>query len=122
MRELKVGNLQVRVRATPLALLYYKQEFKRDVLGDLASFQSAVQDKGGNKEIDLENLDMLKFLQLIWAMAKADDFGKGSFPSFQEWLSQMEYIDLADPELFVAALEEAADGFFRSAKGSIKKQ
>jgi hypothetical protein len=39
MREITVGGKQIRVRATPLALLFYKQEFRTDLIGDLISMQ-----------------------------------------------------------------------------------
>jgi len=128
MRELKIGDQTIRVRATPLALLFYKQEFKSDLLGDLLKMLQGmigIQYLLGNSDSsDLENIDFGKFdtvifLQLIWAMAKADAFGK-QFPSFVEWVSDMEAFDLADPSVVAAALEEATSGFFRSRRGGIK--
>lgn len=112
MRELQIGIQQVRVRATPLALLYYKQEFRTDLLGDLMKTQAVANDPS--------QLDSVAFLQLIWAMAKADAFGK-PFPSFVEWVGSLDTFDLSDQSVLVAALEEAASGFFRSGvKGAIK--
>ncbi|MEK5058648.1 hypothetical protein BK126_02955 [Paenibacillus sp. FSL H7-0326] len=113
MRELNIGDQIVRVRATPLALLYYKQEFKSDLMGDLTKLSSIADDP--------TKLDMLAILQMVWAMAKADSFGK-PFDSFEKWLSTFESIDLADPTLLVGAVEEATEGFFRSGvKGAISK-
>lgn len=106
MRELRTGDKTVRVRATPLALLYYRQEFKRDLLGDLVKMATV--------EKDPSQLDTIVLLQMVWAMAKADAYGQ-PFPSFQEWLAGLETIDLSDPGFLAAALEEAADGFFRGA-------
>ena len=62
MREITIGEKTIRVRATPLALLFYKQEFKSDLIGDLMSMQNMANDPS--------QFDALKFLQLIWAMAK----------------------------------------------------
>ena len=113
MKELTIGESQVRVRATPLALLYYKQEFKSDLLGDLVKMEAI--------KTDPSKLDSVALLQLIWAMAKADAHPK-QFPSFEEWLSNLTGFDLSDTTLLSAALEEAADGFFRGGKqGQIKK-
>lgn len=109
MRELNIGGKQVRVRATPLALLYYKQAFKADLLGDLIKIADAEQ--------DLSRIDTVVLLQLIWAMAKADGYGQ-PFPSFEEWLRGFETIDFS--EFLQAALEEAADGFLRRSKGQFK--
>ncbi|MDT2284961.1 hypothetical protein P7H17_00950 [Paenibacillus larvae] len=68
MREIMIGEQKVRVRATPLALLYYKQEFKSDLIGDMTKIENAIQDP--------TQFDTLFILQLIWAMAKADALGK----------------------------------------------
>lgn len=108
MRELNIGETKVRVRATPLALLFYKQEFKTDLLGDLVKLEAIRNDP--------TKLDAIAFLQLIWAMAKADSYGK-PFPSFTEWVSTLDSFDLTDPSFLIAALEEAAEGFFRGAGG-----
>lgn len=107
MRELTIGGKTVRVRATPLALLYYKQEFNDDLLGSIAKMQEL--------ENDASKLDGLSLLQMIWAMAKADAGFNAPFPPFEKWLSDLESFDLSDPNLLKAALEEAVDGFFRRA-------
>ena len=113
MKELNIGETKIRVRATPLALLYYKQEFKSDLLGDLVKMEAI--------KTDPSKLDSVALLQLIWAMAKADAH-PSQFPSFEGWLSGLTGFDLTDKDLLSAALEEAADGFFRRGKlGPIKK-
>ena len=106
MREITIGDKTIRVRATPLALLYYRQEFNADLIGDLISMQAMSSDPS--------QFDALKFLQLIWAMAKADD-AKG-FPSFEAWLADMESFDFADNDIMTAVIEEATDGFFRGGR------
>ena len=113
MREITIGSKKIRVRATPLALLYYKQAFKGDLLGDMTKMEEV--------EKDMSKLDTVQFLQMIWAMAKADNFGK-PFPAFEEWLAGLEDFDISDPAAVMAALEEAADGFFRQAKGKIQNK
>ena len=106
MREITIGEKTIRVRATPLALLFYKQEFNADLIGDLMSMQNMVNDPS--------QFDALKFLQLIWAMAKADE-AKG-FPSFEAWLSSLDSFDFADADIMTAVVEEATDGFFRGGR------
>jgi len=106
MREITIGDKTIRVRATPLALLYYRQEFKADLIGDLISMQEMASDPS--------QFDALKFLQLIWAMAKADD-AKG-FPSFEAWLADLESFDFADADIMTTVIEEATDGFFRGGR------
>lgn len=111
MRELKIGEQTVRVRATPLALLFYKQEFKSDLLGDLLKLEKIKDDPS--------QLDTVAILQLIWAMAKADAFGK-QFPSFVEWVGTLDSFDMSDQSILVGVMEEAANGFFRSGSAGIK--
>lgn len=106
MREITIGDKQLRVRATPLALLYYRQEFKADLIGDLISMQNMADDPS--------QFDAIKFLQLIWAMAKADN--AKDFPSFEMWLATLDAIDFADADTMAAVVEEATDGFFRGDK------
>lgn len=105
MREITIGEQKVRVRATPLALLFYKQEFKTDLLGDLIGMQEI--------ENDPSQLDSVMLLQLIWAMAKADSLGK-QFPSFYEWVGTLDSVDFTDQKFITDVMEEALEGFFRS--------
>lgn len=111
MREIFLGGKQIRLRATPLALLFYRQEFGTDLIGDFIGLQVL--------EEDMTQFDSLRFLQLIWAMNKADD-AKG-FPNFEGWLGQFEYIDFADQDLLLNVVEEATDGFFRGGEGEPAK-
>ena len=106
MREITIGEKIIRLRATPLALLFYKQEFNTDLIGDLISMQEMASDPS--------QFDALKFLQLIWAMNKADK--PEGFPSFEAWLSGMDSFDFADNDIMTAVVEEATDGFFRGGR------
>lgn len=106
MRELQFGEQVVRVRATPLALLFYKQEFGSDLLGDLIKLEQVAKDPS--------KLDSIAILQLVWAMAKADAGLTAKFPSFEMWVSELEVFDLTDQETINAIMQEAMDGFFRS--------
>ncbi|HAN09362.1 MAG TPA: hypothetical protein DCP90_01980 [Clostridiales bacterium] len=103
-RDLKIGDKEIRVRATPLTLLFYKQEFKSDFMGDMAKLEK-IKDS-------MVNLDTTLFLQMIWAMNKSDSYPQ-SFPNFMDWLGSFESIDLSDTALYEVTMEEAAAGFFR---------
>jgi len=105
MKEINISGKQIRVRATPLALLYYKQEFKTDLVGDMV--------KMGDIEKDPSRIDSVALMQITWAMAKADAGPGNTFPGFEQWLSELDYFDMSDPGLWQAVMEEAADGFFR---------
>ncbi|MNJ31310.1 hypothetical protein D3C77_259380 [compost metagenome] len=73
-------------------------------------------------EQDLSKLDTVMFLQLIWAMSKADSFGRGEFPSFLTWVSSLDSFDITDTKTLMDVMEEAADGFFRSRQRKLQGQ
>jgi hypothetical protein len=110
MREIKIGDKTVRVRASALALLFYKQEFKSDLLGDMVKMQGI--------ESDPSQLDLVSCLQLVWAMAKADSYGK-PFPGFEGWLAGFDSFDISDPSFLLEALGEASDGFLGGGKKQV---
>ena len=105
MRTIKIGGKEIGLKATPLALLYYRQEFKSDLIGDLLKMQAIADDPSA--------LDSVALLQIAWAMNKAAE-GKGkTFLHFESWLDQFEYVDFSDADTMTAIMDEAADGFFR---------
>lgn len=104
MRELKIGEKTIRVRATPLALLYYKQEFSGDLMRDVLKLSKMGE--------DFEAFDSIKFLQIVWAMAKANKFGQ-EFPSFETWLTEELNEEFDFIEAMTLVIEEAGHGFFR---------
>ncbi len=105
MRTISIGEKKIGIRATPLALLFYKQEFNTDLVGSLMKMQ--------NIQEDPTQFDSVIFLQIIWAMAKANEYGVRPFPPFFEWVSELESFDCADSELLETVMTEAAEGFFR---------
>lgn len=104
MKELTIGEKSVTVSAVPLALLYYKQAFGTDLVGDLVKMQGI--------ENDPSQFDAVIILQMVWAMAKADKGAGKQFPSFETWVSELKSFDLSDSGMMQAAMEEAANGFF----------
>ncbi len=108
MREITIAGKRVRIKASPLALLYYKQAFGTDLTGDMLRMR--------NLGKDLASFDACVVLQMLWAMAKAEvGPGKG-FPSFEQWLAELESVDFSDPVLAAGVMEEAQEGFFRGAR------
>lgn len=113
MRIVKLGTKEIELRATPLALLYYRQEFNADLMADFISLQSlARMDEG-----DFSGLDTVKILQLVYAMNKAAHMGK-SFPKFEPWLTNIEQLDFSDSRWMLGVIEEAQDGFLHSGKAA----
>jgi len=124
MREIKIGDKTLRLRGSALSLLHYQQEFGRDLLGDLvgmmagmAGFQALTN--GGEvdpSKLDFSRLDSVAILRLIWTLARTAVGVGGQFPSFARWLEEHEDIDIFDPELMTAVMEEATKIFFRRNK------
>ena len=113
MKIIKIGEKEIGLKATPLALLYYRQEFKSDLIGDLLKMQAIADDPSA--------LDSVALLQIAWAMNKAVE-GKGNaFPHFESWLEQFEYVDFSDADTLTAIMNEAADGFFRRGSRTANK-
>lgn len=146
MKIVKMGEKEIGLKATPLALLYYKQEFKTDLLGDLIKLAGNLAKSGGdliklaelveksNNEVDINDLnldaiatelDTVAILKLVWAMNKASEGPGRPFPNFESWLDGLEVFDLTDREFIGNVMSEAMDGFFRGAAaraGLAKKQ
>ncbi|WP_213997274.1 hypothetical protein [Tepidanaerobacter syntrophicus] len=114
MREIKIGDKTIGLKATPLALLFYKQEFGHDLAGDLIKLRN-IQDQP-------EDFDALLFLQIAWAMAKAANGLNKQFPTFINWLNELETFDISDTDTIQAIADEAVDGFFRAANKPQNKE
>lgn len=139
MRELKVGETGLPVTSTPVAQLFYRQEFgsdmTRDYLRVMSGFVSAFPEGKGKTILELAVLatkdfdagqvtledvaesgfDVLGVLQLVWAMAKAAQFPAQSWPPFADWLASLDGVDILDEDFLLAALEVAAEGLFPGA-------
>lgn len=138
MKTVKIGEKDINLRATPLGLFYYKQEFGTDLMGDLMKMcmglvgtgllelSDSINDKG---EIDITKIDLDKinpetialgldtvmFLKLIWTMAKTAEGPGKSFPGFEKWLDTLDGFNLMEPGFIGTVMTEAMDGFFRGA-------
>ncbi len=113
MRVVKLGEHEIELRATPLALLFYRQSFDRDLIADLMG----LQELQGVSEGDFSNFDSVLLLQIAYVMHRAAKL-ETNFPAFEQWLGKLESIDFADPEWATAIAQEAIDGFFRSSRAA----
>lgn len=123
MQEINIGDKTVRLRGSNLSLLYYQQEFGRDLIGDLTkmitSMVSAEALKIGRvdpEDMNLAAFDSVSLLRLIWTLARTAAGPTGNFPSFDVWLQENEELDLLNGELLQTVFEEAQRAFFRSPK------
>lgn len=130
MREIRSGDVILRIRASSLAIFFYKQEFKTDILKDISEIlqswmgneklaEAAQQDSSDDKLASQVNLlevipDGYKVMQITWAMNKAQNVAeKLQTPKFEDWVAGNQ--DISVLEIFQDVLEEAMQGFFRSA-------
>lgn len=111
MRKVKLGGKELELRASPLALLFYRQAFNKDLIADLAGLRSLQ----GLVEGDLSGLDSVLLLQIAYAMNRAARLEE-NFPNFEQWLDELENVDFGDATWLLAVMDEAIDGFFRSAR------
>jgi len=123
MREIHVGDKTVRLRGSNLSLLYYQQEFGRDLLGDLTGMITSVVGMDALKKgrVDPENMniaaiDSVAILRLIWTLARTAAGPTGNFPSFDVWLQENEELDFLNGELLQTVFAEAQRAFFRIQK------
>lgn len=114
MRTIKIGEKEIGLKATPLALVYYKQAFNSDLVGDLVKMQKL--------EKDPSKLDSVFLLQLTWAMAKAHEGVGKKFPDFMKWVADLESFDFTDDGVLNAIIGEATDGFFRQGNRNATKR
>ncbi|WP_064214166.1 hypothetical protein [Anoxybacillus flavithermus] len=105
MRTMQIGEKQIGLKATPLALLYYKQAFNSDLIGDMMKMQSLADDPS--------TFDSVLLLQIAWAMAKAHEGVGKPFPDFTTWVAELDSFDFSDTTVMGAIMDEATDGFFR---------
>jgi hypothetical protein len=138
MQTVKMGEKEIGLKASPLALLYYKQEFKTDLLGDLIKLAGNLAKSGGDlirlaelaekssnevniNDLDLDaiaaELDTVAILKLVWAMNRASEGPGKAFPGFESWLEGLEVFDLTDQTFIGNVMKEAMDGFFRGGIG-----
>ena len=113
MRTTNIGGKEVQLRANPLALLFYKQAFDRDLVADIIKLQSLQSLQDG----DFSSLDTVTLFQIAYAMNKATK-PADVFPKFEEWLAQFETVGFDDPQWIIDVVEEAVDGFFRPGKSA----
>jgi hypothetical protein len=104
MRTIKVGEQEIGLKASPLALLFYKQAFDTDLVGDLVKMKDIADDPS--------KIDSVFLLQLTWAMAKANQGVGKKFPDFTNWVAGLESFDFTDEDVLNTIMDEAMDGFF----------
>lgn len=109
MREIVIGENTIGVNASALALLFYKQEFKSDLIKDFTKFSAGLNE-------DNTNYDGLQILTFLWALNKAHKLPEKQ-PSFEIWLQGIEF-DFSDEVAMQGVMAEIVNGYFRSKANS----
>lgn len=115
MKTVEINDKKIGLRASPMALLFYQQNFDSDLIADLAKFQEENMEKISNG--DFKSFNSIKLLQMAWAMNKAAKYPE-QFPTFEEWLNQFDSFQVTNAKFIMGIIKEATDGFFRSGKES----
>ena len=91
-------------KGSPLSLLFYRQAFGADLIGDLS-------------KIDEVSFDLLVLYQILWAMGKTAQFGAAEpFPDFETWLAGLDSgFDVKSKPFMEAFMGEVAHGFLGQA-------
>jgi len=116
VRTTNIGGKEIQLRANPLALLYYKQEFDRDLIADFIELKDLEAIQHG----DFSKFDMLAIFRFAYAMNRAAT-PKDAGPNFEQWLSELDSVGLDDPDWLLAVFDEAVEGFFRSGQSAPPK-
>ena len=90
-----IGDRPVKFKSTGATLLRYKLQFQRDMLTDLLRLEKAINN---NDELNVSNIDLELFYNLLWTYAKTAD--KTIDPPL-EWLDTFDEFPIFDiiPEL-----------------------
>ena len=81
MRIIKIGDKEIGLKGSPLALLYYQQDFKKDLIADLMSLQGLTEYREG----DYSALNSVMTPANLYVLNKAYNFGKNSLTLIDGW-------------------------------------
>lgn len=93
-RTIRVGGVEVKMRASALIPRLYRFRFGRDLIKDMSQLEKAykkavsVKDEEEKEEAQLTALDLTIFENVAWAMAKNADPDVPNDPD--EWLDNIE--------------------------------
>lgn len=110
MREINIGDKPMKIHGSPLTLLFYRQAFDCDILGEIIELEKLASDP--------TKINTVALMQMTWAMGKTAAFGKGDWPDFMTWLTRLEWFDFTNQDLIVALVEEAGRSLFRPTKAN----
>ena len=104
---IKIGDNEIKMKATAGTLMRYRNNFGKDFIKDLQALQKKLNEKLENGA-EFEALDLEMFEQIAWCMAKTAD---NNVPDIEHWLDNFDAFDIMTvlPEimnLLVANMEQ----------------
>jgi len=112
MRTVELGGRTFDIKAGPLSIFYFNDEFGSSILTDYAKiFGGKPEDEGQEFYESLAQFDWPSALRVTWALAKTAT--PKDFPPFPRWIGGFEYLNMGDSDFVLAVLEEATHGLFR---------
>ena len=86
-KTIKIGNNEIRMRASALIPRLYRNKFGRDVISDMRKLQTSVK-KAESGEEQLDIADLTIFENIAWLMCKHADPSVPDDPD--EWLDGID--------------------------------
>ena len=117
-----IGDEKLRLRANAVTAIFYKQQFKSDILKDSLSALGGVEAVLKMQDLKraedykqlqalIEGIDTVLIYQFVWAFAKSAD---RHFPNFYEWIGEVDMPPITN------LIEE--DGFVELLTGNIYRE
>lgn len=93
-----LGDEKVRLRANAVTAIFYKQQFRSDILKDTLNALGGIEgifelqglgDKTDYKQLQalIDRFDTVLIYQFVWAWAKTAD---RNIPIFYEWINEID--------------------------------
>jgi|GEM_PF-5222785 len=115
MRDVKLGDMTLRISANALLPIVFEDEFRRDlmtVVAPIVKVSNAASTTG--EPVDMSSVSIADMERVLWAEAKAAD--PHNVPSFMPWLESLDddalsgLFDEKDP-VATEIFEELKHGF-----------
>ena len=86
---IKIGDNEIKLKATAMNLLIYQEEFGEDMF----NAKGLILDAFTNNEITFKDIPSLLMLKILWTMARTAD---PKFPSFKVWMESLDEVPMID--------------------------
>jgi len=122
-RTVHLGGRTFTIKAGPLSLFYFHEEFGSSIMEDYARMFATSPEEAAEKSFYelLAQYDWPSALRLAWAFEKTAS-SDPDFPIWEAWIAAFDYIDMGDNEFIVQVGEEATRGLFRTRDQAQKQE